>query len=179
MPVLRQCHGVQAIYVGSDLTADGNTIFARSEDIANSYNRLFCVSPAGRHTAGEEYAGCYGFTYTVTRDSYFYTAFSGDNGDAAGDVCPDCGSDHPHTLYEAGGANEMGVTVSATETIWSPTSSKSPPRQARRATGRMLRGLRPAQRRRGQRRNRHRRQQRSGRQGSRRLRGAGQQCEIK
>ena len=160
MPFLRQCHGVQAIYVGSDLTADGNTIFARSEDIANSYNKLFCVSPAGRHTAGEEYAGCYGFTCTFTRDSYFYTAFSGDNGDA-------------------GGANEMGVTVSATETIWSPTSSKSPPRQARRATGRMLRGLRPAQRRRGQRRNRHRRQQRSGRQGSRRLRGAGQQCEIK
>ena len=125
MPFLRQCHGVQAIYVGSDLTADGNTIFARSEDIANSYNKLFCVSPAGRHTAGEEYAGCYGFTYTFTRDSYFYTAFSGDNGDAAGDVCPDCGSDHPHTPYEAGGANEMGVTVSATETIWSPTSSKS------------------------------------------------------
>lgn len=89
MPVLRQRHGVQAIYVGSDLTADGNTIFARSEDIANSYNKLFCVSPAGRHTAGEEYAGCYGFTCTFTRDSYSYTAFSGDNGDAAGDVCPD------------------------------------------------------------------------------------------
>ena len=53
MPVLRQRHGVQAIYIGSDLTADGNTIFARSEDIANSYNKLFCVSPAGRHTAGE------------------------------------------------------------------------------------------------------------------------------
>ncbi len=80
---------MQAIYVGSDLTADGNTIFARSEDIASSYNKLFCVSPAGRHTAGEEYAGCYGFTYTFTRDSYSYTAFSGDNGDAAGDVCPD------------------------------------------------------------------------------------------
>ena len=144
MPVLRQRHGVQAIYVGSDLTADGNTIFVRSEDIANSYNKLFCVSPAGRHTAGEEYAGCCGFTCTFARDSYSYAAFSDDNGDAAGGVCPDYGSDHPHTPYEAGGANEMGVTVSATETIWSPTSSKSPPRQARRASGRMLRGLRPA-----------------------------------
>ena len=60
---------MQAIYVGSDLTADGNTIFARSEDIANSYNKLFCVSPAGRHTAGEEYAGCYGFTCTFTRST--------------------------------------------------------------------------------------------------------------
>ena len=27
-----------AIYVGSDLTADGTTMFARSEDISNSYN---------------------------------------------------------------------------------------------------------------------------------------------
>lgn len=106
-----------AIYVGSDLTADGNTIFARSEDVANSYNKLFYVSPAGRHTAGEEYAGCYGFTYTFTKDSYSYTAFSDDNGDAVNGVCPDCGSDHPHTPYEAGGTNEMGVTVSATETI--------------------------------------------------------------
>ena len=49
-----------AIYVGSDLTADGTTMFARSEDISNSYNKLFYVSPAGKHTAGEEYAGCYG-----------------------------------------------------------------------------------------------------------------------
>lgn len=106
-----------AIYVGSDLTADGKTIFARSEDISNSYNKLFYVSPAGKHTAGEEYAGCYGFTYTFTKDSYSYTAFSDDNGDAVDGVCPDCGGDHPHTPYEAGGTNEMGVTVSATETI--------------------------------------------------------------
>ena len=106
-----------AIYVGSDLTADGTTMFARSEDISNSYNKLFYVSPAGKHTAGEEYAGCYGFTYTFTKDSYSYTAFSDDNGDAVNGVCPDCGSDHPHTPYEAGGTNEMGVTVSATETI--------------------------------------------------------------
>ena len=28
-----------AIYVGSDLTADGTTMFARSEDISNSYNK--------------------------------------------------------------------------------------------------------------------------------------------
>ena len=106
-----------AIYVGSDLTVDGSTIFARSEDIANSYNKLFHVSPAGNHTAGEEYSGCYGFTYTFTKDSYSYTAFSDDNGAGVDGVCPDCDSDHVHTPYEAGGTNEMGVTVSATETI--------------------------------------------------------------
>ena len=103
-----------SIYVGSDLTADGSTIFARSEDISNSYNKLFYVSPAGKHTAGEAYNGCYGFTYTFTHDSYAYTAFSDDNGSG---VCPDCGGTHAHTPYEAGGTNEMGVTVSATETI--------------------------------------------------------------
>lgn len=105
-----------AIYVGSDLTADGTTMFARSEDISNSYNKLFYVSPAGKHTAGEEYAGCYGFTYTFTKSSYGYTAFSDDYGAAASE-CPDCGGTHAHTPYEAGGTNEMGVTVSATETI--------------------------------------------------------------
>ena len=106
-----------AIYVGSDLTADGTTMFARSEDISNSYNKLFYVSPAGKHTAGEEYAGCYGFTYTFKKDSYSYTAFSDDNGAAVNNECPDCSGTHAHTPYQAGGTNEMGVTVSATETI--------------------------------------------------------------
>lgn len=106
-----------AIYVGSELTADGATMFARSEDISNSYNKLFYVSPAGNHTAGEVYSGCYGFTYTFTHDSYSYTAFSDDNGYAVDGVCPDCGGDHKHSPYEAGGTNEMGVSVSATETI--------------------------------------------------------------
>lgn len=103
-----------AIYVGSDLTADGTTMFARSEDISNSYNKLFYVSPAGKHTAGEVYNGCYGFSYTFTKDSYGYTAFSDDNGSG---ICPDCNHDYAHTPYEAGGTNEKGVTVSATETI--------------------------------------------------------------
>ena len=101
-----------AIYVGSELTSDGTTMFARSEDISNSYNKVFYVSPAGNHTAGEEYVGCYGFTYTFEKDSYAYTAFSDDN---LSGICPDCGGEHKHTPYEAGGTNEMGVTVSATD----------------------------------------------------------------
>src|SRR5699024_6897744 len=106
-----------AIYVGSDLTEDGSTMFARSEDISNSYNKLFYVSPAGNHTAGEEYSGCYGFTYTFTHDSYSYAAFRDDNVDAVECVCPDCGGTHKPTPYEAAGTNEMGLSVSATETI--------------------------------------------------------------
>ena len=108
-----------AIYVGSGLTADGSTMFARSEDISNSYNKLFYFAPAGTHKAGEVYNGCYGFTYTFTHDSYSYTAFSDDNGAAVENECPDCGGTHAHTPYEAGGTNEKGLTVSATETLGS------------------------------------------------------------
>ena len=103
------------LYVGSELTEDGSTIFARSEDISNSYNKVFYVSPAGNHKAGEVYNGCYGFSYTFTKDSYSYTAFSDDAGQG---YCPDCGGEHAHTPYEAGGTNEMGVTMTATETIY-------------------------------------------------------------
>jgi len=103
-----------AIYVGSELTADGSTMFARSEDISNSYNKVYYVAPAGQHKAGEVYNGCYGFTYTFQKDSYGYTAFSDDN---LSGYCPDCGGQHAHTPYEAGGTNEMGLTVSATETL--------------------------------------------------------------
>lgn len=106
-----------AVYVGSDLTADGTTMFARSEDISNSYNKQYFVIPAGKHTAGEVYNGCYGFSYTFTKDSYGYTAFRDDNGAAKDNECPDCGGTHAHTPYEAAGTNDQGLTVSATETI--------------------------------------------------------------
>ena len=102
------------IYVGSELTADGSTMFARSEDISNSYNKVFYVSPAGLYKAGEEYVGCYGFVYTWEKDSYSFTTFADDN--FLG-ICPDCGGEHAHNPYGAGGTNEMGVSISATETI--------------------------------------------------------------
>lgn len=88
-----------ALYVGSDLTEDGTTMFGRIEDLGtNDYNKLFNISPAGKHTAGEVYEGCYGFTYTFTHDSYRYTARRDDNGLG---VCPDCDSTHEHTAAMA------------------------------------------------------------------------------
>ena len=101
------------VYVGSDLTEDGGTYFARSED-TSSANKVFYVSPAGNHKAGDVYTGCYGFTWTFTHDSYSYTAFSDDN--LLG-KCPDCGGTHAHTPYEEGGTNEKGVSVTATVTL--------------------------------------------------------------
>ena len=105
------------IYAGSAATDDGAVIFARSEDYSNSQNKLFYVSPEGNHAAGEEYSGCYGFTYTFTHDSYGYTAFSDDNGAGVDNVCPDCGQTHAHTPYEAAGTNSMGLSLTATETL--------------------------------------------------------------
>ncbi|MBQ1945878.1 MAG: C69 family dipeptidase [Clostridia bacterium] len=106
-----------AMYVGSGFTADGTTMFGRSEDISNSYNKIMFVNEAGTFKAGEEYQGCYGFTYTFTHDSYAFNSMSDDNGAAVENVCPDCGSTHKHNPYGAAGTNEKGVTVTATETI--------------------------------------------------------------
>ena len=63
-----------AIYIGSGLTADGSTIFARLEEYTSDegWPKLFDVIPEGAHTAGEVYTGCYGFTWTFTHDSYGY-----------------------------------------------------------------------------------------------------------
>ena len=105
-----------AIYVGANLTQDGYTYFARSEDMSNSMNKVAFVAEAGAHKAGEVYSGCYGFTYTFTHDSYSYTAFSDDN---LSGYCPDCGGEHAHTPYQAAGTNEMGVSMSATESLYS------------------------------------------------------------
>ena len=108
------------IYVGSDLTTDGSTFMARSEDYSNSYNKVAYVSEHGKHPAGSVYEGCYGFTHTFSHDSYSYTATSDDN---LGGVCPDCDSTHAHTPMEECGTNEKGVSVSAMVTLgWKGSS---------------------------------------------------------
>ncbi len=116
LTVIPSAFACTALYVGSDLTEDGTTMFGRIEDLGtNDYNKLFYVSAAGNHKAGEVYSGCYGFTYTFTHDSYRYTARRDDN---AQGVCPDCDGTHEHTPYEEAGTNEMGVMVSATESLY-------------------------------------------------------------
>ena len=116
LAVVPSAFACTALYVGSDYTEDGTTMFGRIEDLGtNDYNKLFYVSAAGNHTAGEVYEGCYGFTYTFTHDSYRYTARRDDNGLG---VCPDCDDTHEHTPYEEAGTNEKGVMVSATESLY-------------------------------------------------------------
>ena len=62
------------VYVGSDLTDDGSSFMARSEDYSNSYNKIAYVNQHGKYAAGSVYEGCYGFTHTFTHDSYAYNA---------------------------------------------------------------------------------------------------------
>ena len=104
------------IYVGAGLTDDGSMIFGRLEEYTSdiAWPKTFDAVPSGLHKTGEEYLGCYGFRWTFTHDSYGYTAFC-DN--ISQGVCPDCGGTHEHTPYQAGGTNEKGLSVSATETL--------------------------------------------------------------
>lgn len=107
------------IYVGADLTEDGGTYFARSEDMGNSSEKLFYVSEAGTHKAGETYVGCYGFTYTFSHDTYSYTAFRDNNINGGDGECPDCEEvKENHTPYEEAGTNEKGLSMSATESLY-------------------------------------------------------------
>jgi len=105
-----------AIYVGSALTSDGSTIFARQEEYKTDegWPKRFEVIPEGVHAAGEVYTGCYGFSWVFTHDSYGYTAFCDNTFQTA---CPDCGGTHTHTPYQAAGTNSRGVSVTATETL--------------------------------------------------------------
>ena len=102
------------VYVGSNLTADGSSFMARSEDYSNSYNKIAYVNPTGKYAAGSTYNGCYGFIHTFNHDSYAYTATSDDN---LSGTCPDCRQTHPHTPMEEVGTNEKGVSVSAMVTL--------------------------------------------------------------
>ena len=129
------------VYVGSDLTEDGGTYFARSEDLSGGSSKLFYVSPAGLHKAGDVYTGCAGYTYTFTHDSYAYTAFRDDN--VVSERCPDCGMTHEHTPYEEAGTNEKGVTVTSTVTLGANTAiNKVDPKNPLKADG--IRGIEEA-----------------------------------
>jgi dipeptidase len=102
------------LYAGGDRTDDGADMFMRSEEIGPDDNKIYYVSPAGKHAKGEVYRGCTDFTWTFTHDSYRYTArcdgmFNG--------ACVSCGESNDHTPYEESGTNDHGVTVSATQSL--------------------------------------------------------------
>ena len=106
------------IYAGPANTTDGTTLYGRSEDYYNSRNKLFVKVESGAFSG--EYKGCPayggGFTMPLPREtSLAFTAFAEDNADG---ICPECFEEADHYAYTEAGTNEMGVTVSGTETLY-------------------------------------------------------------
>ena len=62
------------LYSGGDMTDDGANMYMRSEETDADANKVYYVSPAGKHLKGETYQGCTDFTWIFTHDSYKYTA---------------------------------------------------------------------------------------------------------
>ena len=91
------------MYMGKNLTADGNTYYGRAEDFAPRYLKHFGIEPA--HEAGFTYSSNESaFEYTSNKPTYRYSYVR----------------DHPsnwegHTdAYSEAGINEKGVSCSAT-----------------------------------------------------------------
>ncbi|MBF8984642.1 C69 family dipeptidase [Lutibacter sp. B2] len=91
-----------AVYVGKDVSADGSTILARSEDQGTgAYNKMFKVVNRVENVAGRTIDDTNGFSYKLPATTYKYT------------IVPDsstCG-DGP---YYGACTNEYGLSVSAT-----------------------------------------------------------------
>ena len=63
------------IYMGSQLTADGNTYYGRSEDFGPRYIKHFGIEPA--HKDGSKYTSVEsGFEYKSKGATYRYTSFA-------------------------------------------------------------------------------------------------------
>lgn len=91
------------IYMGSKLTADGNTYYGRSEDFGPRYIKHFGIEPA--HKDGNKYTSVEsGFEYKSKGATYRYT-FVRDN--------PSQWEDR-YDAYSEAGINEKGVSCSAT-----------------------------------------------------------------
>lgn len=91
------------MYMGKDLTADGNTYYGRTEDIGTRYLKHYGIEPS--HGPGHTYSSDEsGFMYTSTKTTYRYSYVR----------------DHPAEwhgrwdAYSEAGINEKGVSCSAT-----------------------------------------------------------------
>ncbi len=94
----RQCTG---FIVGKNLTADGSTLYGRTEDLEPHHNKVYKVHPAKDNKAGAKLIDeANGFEWQLPARSYKYTSVS--------DVTPKEG------IFDEVGFNEHGVSISAT-----------------------------------------------------------------
>lgn len=87
--------------VGKNLTADGSTLYGRTEDLEPHHNKVYKVHPAKDNKAGAKLIDeANGFEWQLPTRSYKYTSVS--------DVTPKEG------IFDEVGFNEHGVSISAT-----------------------------------------------------------------
>ena len=87
--------------VGKNLTADGSTLYGRTEDLEPHHNKVYKVHPAKDNKAGAKLIDeANGFEWQLPARSYKYTSVS--------DVTPKEG------IFDEVGFNEHGVSISAT-----------------------------------------------------------------
>ena len=96
-------------YAGKKTTVDGSIMFGRTEDIGGSHSKIFKVYPAAVHAQGEMYKDVTKFTMPLPAKTYRYTACEDDPG-------------YGGELFGEVGTNELGVSMSATESA-SPVSA--------------------------------------------------------
>lgn len=100
--VASACTGV---IVGPELTKDGSFIFGRTEDLETNHNKAYAIRKAGTYKKGQtikdvSYSEDNGYSYTMTKDSYRYTAVK--------DTTPEYG------IFDEAGFNEKGLMVDMT-----------------------------------------------------------------
>ena len=87
--------------IGKKLTADGNALYGRTEDLEPNHNKNFVVRERTYNKKGEVFEDATnGFKYELPEVSYKYTAVP--------DVTPEQG------VFDEAGFNEHGVSISAT-----------------------------------------------------------------
>lgn len=91
-----------AVYVGKDVSADGSTIFARSEDQSTgAYNKMFKVVKRIENESGRTIDDVNGFSYKLPETTYKYT------------IIPDS-STYEDGPYYGASTNEYGLSISGT-----------------------------------------------------------------
>lgn len=91
-----------AVYVGKDVSQDGSTILARSEDQGTgAYNKLFLVVDRVENVSGRTMDDVQGFSYPLPATTYKYTMVPDTEGMGDGPYMGAC-------------TNEYGLSISAT-----------------------------------------------------------------
>lgn len=91
-----------AVYVGKDVSNDGSTIIARSEDQGTgAYNKMFLVVDRVENVPGRTLDDVQGFSYPLPATTYKYTMVPDTSGQGDGPYMGAC-------------TNEYGLSISAT-----------------------------------------------------------------